>query len=81
MRKDDCGVSRAESWVDVRIVRVTDLDFLLGKSRLNEFRIASCVCAGQHNYSSVCDAIPNQVRKSPNDRSANIAMDNLIDQR
>ena len=48
---------------------------------MDEFRIASGICTGKHDYRFACDTIPNQIWEPTNDSAANLAMDGLIDER
>lgn len=65
---------------DSGFVRVAHF-VLLRKPSLNEVGIASRVRACQYDYGPASYAIPNQIRKAANYRPANIAVDNLINER
>ena len=47
----------------------------------NVFRISTGVRASENNYHLAVEPIPNQIRESMNDCSANVAMHNLINKR
>jgi hypothetical protein len=53
----------------------------LSNASFRALRISTSVRAGENDYRLGDDSIPNQIRKSVNDCSANVAMHTLIYER
>ena len=53
----------------------------LSETSFHQFRISTTVGAGENDDHLGANTIPNEIRESTNDCSANVAMHNLINER